>query len=128
METNVAMLQFAEEAGAGDPRDADLFDEPTAGVEIGREAEARNIDEHVISTFGVAERQTGLAKITEEQLALAGVFLEELRVVAVRQFESGDGGLLQRRGRADGEEIVHRARLLDYAFGSHHVTETPAGD
>ena len=43
----------------------------------------------------------------KEKVALARVLGQQLIVVALRKLERGNGRLLQRRCRSDGEEVVH---------------------
>ena len=64
----------------------------------------------------------------EEDLALLCVQGRHLVVVALREVEAHDGGLLQRRRRADGQEVVHLLGILDHVCRADQVAQAPAGD
>ena len=63
-----------------------------------------------------------------EQIALGGIEVEDLLVIAVVEVEGGNDGFLQRRGGTHGEEVVDLLDALGDLGRGNGVAQTPAGD
>ena len=63
-----------------------------------------------------------------EQVALGGIEVEDLPVIAIVEIEGGNDGLLQGSGGAYGEEVVNLFDALGDFGWSDGVAQAPAGD
>ena len=63
-----------------------------------------------------------------EQVALGGIEVEDLLIIAVVEVERGDDGFLQGSGGTYGEEVVDLLDALGDLGRGNGVTQTPAGD
>ena len=101
---------LAEEARAGHGTHANLGREVLAEVEVAVVAKLRDIHHHVIGALRHVMLKTDTVEPLAEQVALGGVEVEDLLIIAVVEVEGGNDGFLQGGGGTNGEEVVD---LLD---------------
>ncbi len=101
---------LAEEARARNGAHAHLGGQILAEVEVAVIAKLRDIHHHVVGALRHVVRKADAVESLTEQVALGGVEVEDLLVIAVVEVEGGDDGFLQGSGGAYGEEVVD---LLD---------------
>ena len=73
-------------------------------------------------------READAAESLTEQVALGGVEVEDLLVIAVVEVEGGDDSFLQGSGGTHGEEVVDLLDALGDLGRGNGVAKTPAGD
>ena len=72
--------------------------------------------------------KTDAVESLTEQVALGGVEVEDLIVIAVVEVEGGDDGLLQGSGSAHREEVVDLLDALGNLGRGDGVAQAPTGD
>ena len=101
---------LAEEARSGNSAHTHLRREVLAEVEVAVIAKLRDIHHHVVGALRHVMLKTDAVESPAEQVALGGIEVKDLIVIAVVEVEGGDDGFLQGSGGTHGEEVVD---LLD---------------
>jgi hypothetical protein len=129
-EADVAVAEFGagEEAGAGDAGEADVVDEMLDEGGVVGEAEGGDIRHGVIGPAGGEAAEAGFGEIAFELAAAPIVVVAEFVVVCVGGLEGFDSCVLERRGGADGKEIVDFADAVREVGAGEDPADTPAGD
>ena len=120
--------RLAEEGGAGDGADAHFFGEFLAEFQVVGAAEFRDVKHYVVSALRDVVDKADLVKALQEEIPLVGVDAAQLPVVVVAELKTGDDGLLQRRGGADGEEVVDFFDPLRDLGRRDGIAQPPSGD
>src|SRR6266852_1390958 len=116
-----AVPRVVVEAGAGDDRDADGFDEKFGEAHVFRISlesngigvrEACDVRHDVIGAARLEDSETSAGQDFQQAFALGSVRSGELVVVALGKVKSTGAGLLERGRSTDGQEIVHLANRL----------------
>ena len=90
------MLRIAEETRPRNSSHADFADHPLSRGGVGVEAQAFDVHEDILRTLRFGEFEPGLPQVTQEHIPLGGVGRQQFLVVALRQLQTGNRGLLQR--------------------------------
>src|SRR6516165_2486257 len=131
-----AVAGVVVEAGAGDAGNADGFDEVfgegniagIGGIFFFVELEAGDVRHDVVGASRFVDGEAGSGEDFEKALTLRGVVGCELVVIRLRGFEGKRTSLLEGRGGADSQEIVHFANGLGSVRRSNGPADAPAGD
>jgi len=115
------------EARTGHARDPDLGHEEARERDVVRKAERRDVGHHVVGAVRLEDAEARGRQRRHEEVAPPAVVRRQLRVVLVRHRQRHGGRLLQRRGRADGEEVVHLADGVDDLGRAQAPADAPAG-
>ena len=119
---------LAEEARAGNGAHANLRREVLTELEVAVVAELRDFHHHVIGTLRYVVLKSDTIEPLAEQVALGGIEVEDLIVIAVVEVEGGDDGFLQGSGGTHGEEVVDLLDALGDLGRGDGVPQAPAGD
>jgi hypothetical protein len=115
------------EGRARDGGDSHFAGEPAGEVHVAHVADPLVAGQDVVGALWGGEGEAGRAERIAQDLA-AGAIVEGEVVVVIGVERHPDGGrLLQRRGRADGEEVVHLADGDRLARGGDGVAQAPSG-
>ena len=98
-----------------------MFSQPFAEVQVILHTILGDIEQHVIGSLRLRERQSELAQtIAEERLHVSVVRLK-LVVITVREAQS-DGGCLHQGSRcANSQKIMHLLHAVDDRFWGNHI-------
>src|SRR5438445_791098 len=119
-------LAAREEGRAGHAGDADLADEPVRELGVVVEAEGRDVAEHVVRARRRVRREPRGRERGDEQVATRAVIPREPLVVRATEPEPDRDRLLQGRGRAHGDEVVHLADPGGEPGWRHDPADAPA--
>jgi hypothetical protein len=128
VETNVAMFRSMKEDRAGHRGHPDLFHHPAGEFDVVRVTKGGDVEHHEIRALRLSVFQPGAIEIAEKNGPALGILIGQPGVVAIRQIESGNDGVLQWSSGTDGEKVVDLAALGDKGGIGENVAEAPAGD
>ena len=117
-----------EEAGARDCPHAHQPRQILAEAQVAVVAELRHVQQYIVRALGVGVANAQLVQPPEEQRALAGIGVLKRPVVIVPQGQPGHGGLLQGRGCANSQEVMHLPGHVHNLRRGDDVPQPPAGD
>ena len=126
VETNQMVDGLAEEARAGYGAHAHLRREVLAEFEVAIISKLRDVHHDVVGALWHVVLKTDAVESLAEQVALGGVEVEDLLVIAVVEFEGGDDGFLQGSGGTHGEKVVDLLDALGDLGRGNGVAQTPA--
>src|SRR5438445_12239197 len=119
-------LAAREEGRARDSGDADLADEPVRELRVVVEAEGRDVAEHVVRACRRVRRKPRGRERGDEQVATRAVLPREPLVVRATEPQPDRDRLLQGRGRAHRDEVVHLADPGGEPGWRHAPADAPA--
>ena len=128
MEPDIAVFRFMEETGSRNGADFYFFRKVFAEFQIVIIAKFGNIHHDVICALRNVVFQADLIQSVQEKIALVCINSEQFIIVTLSELQTRNNGLLERRRRADGQEIVHLANAVGDFRRRNRITETPAGD
>src|SRR4051812_29080854 len=91
-------------------------------------AERAIVGELEIRTRGRRQRQTAARELRQQQVAFGAEEGRDLAPCVRMPLEIQADGGLQRRGDAEGVELVHLAQLAREYRARHAIADAPAGD
>ena len=109
-------------------RDADRLHQPVCELSVVVEAERRDVAEDVVRAFGQPRREARDLEAAHEDVASRAVLRAELVVIRAPERETGGDRLLQRRRRADGDEVVHLTNAAAERRRRDDPSDAPTGD
>src|SRR5690606_10750172 len=126
------VLGVGEERVAGDARHAGPLDErvrrrAVVGEPAALARERLEVGEDVVGAVGAVDGEAARFEGVAHQRALGRVVGLHPRVVVLRHREGGGDAVLERRGRADVDEVADEPHLLDDRRRGDGVAEAPSG-
>src|SRR5687767_2495401 len=120
-----AELRTAEEARAGNGRDADVSSQPPGELDVRPVTHRREVGKDVVGAFRHRELESGIGERAGEKVAALVVGQHEVVVVVRVEGEPHRGGGLQRCRCADGEEVVHLPDRVALRRGRYRPADPP---